>query len=83
MKNSNTLTLFRIIFIFSLTFVLSCKPKSVQGSSKEEKIAEIIENMKKSPEWMQALQQKAMDWGKPLDSVMYIDAVWMIDQEGK
>ena len=74
------LTIMLLIFIF----LISCKSETLPAEkTKEEKIAEIIEGMKKNPEWMQALQQKSIDWGKPLDSVMYIDAVWMIDQETK
>jgi hypothetical protein len=77
---------YKIIFVFFSIIAIgaSCKSESAPAEkTRDEKITEIIENMKKNPEWMQALQQKSIDWGKPLDSVMYIDAVWMLDQEGK
>ena len=81
--NKISLTFLLIMFLI-FVFAISCKSETAPSEkTKEEKIAEIIEGMKKNPEWMQALQQKSIDWGKPLDSVMYIDAVWMIEQKKK
>jgi hypothetical protein len=76
-------TLYSILFSAMIIFIFSCKSETPTEKTREEQIAEMIEGMKKNPEWMQALQQKAIDWKKPLDSVMYIDAVWMIDQQPK
>jgi hypothetical protein len=75
--------LYSTLLIAMTIFVFSCKSYKPVEKTREEQIAEMIEGMKKNPEWMQALQQKAIDWKKPLDSVMYIDAAWMIDQQPK
>ena len=82
----NKFKILSLLFITVLFFgTQSCNSAgdAAKPKTREEKISEIMEEMKKNPEWMQALQQKSIDWGKPLDSVMYTDAVWMIDQEGK
>jgi len=75
--------LYPTLFIAMIIFVFSCKSDTPAEKTREQQISEMIEGMKKNPEWMQALQQKAIDWKKPLDSVMYIDAAWMIDQQPK
>lgn len=40
-----------------------------------------IDQIKNNPEWLQAVKQKAVSRGIPLDSMIYLDAVYMIKQQ--
>ncbi|HMO32355.1 MAG TPA: hypothetical protein PKE63_09270 [Lacibacter sp.] len=46
----------------------------------EERVQENIQLMKNSPEWLAEEQRKADERGIPLDSMLLIDARWMVDQ---
>ncbi|MBI1780006.1 MAG: hypothetical protein HYR66_01335 [Sphingobacteriales bacterium] len=57
---------------------------SAGKKSFDDRVKEIIENMKHNSDWLIALQKKAADRKIPLDSMMLIDARWTVDdQDGK
>jgi hypothetical protein len=75
MKLSKSILCFLVV-----ASVMSCKdPQPLEGS-REYKILEIYEQMKSSPEWMALLNEKALQQNLPLDTIMYRDAIWVIDQ---
>jgi hypothetical protein len=47
----------------------------------EDRITQIIRNMRDSEKWMNTLKEKAKTKGKPLEEVMRDDALWIIQQE--
>lgn len=68
-----------IIFFFVVSlslFLVACGPKT-----RDERIADIIVRINNDPKWKDDIAKKAADWGQPLDSVIYRDAVWVVDQE--
>lgn len=51
--------------------------------TKEEKIVEKVEDIKNDPVWLKSTQEKASKLNISIDSVLYKDAKWIIEQEGK
>lgn len=52
--------------------------------SYEERIKEIEESIRKNADWMNSITQKAKDRKIPVDSMIKLDAAWMVDeQDGK
>ena len=51
--------------------------------TKEQKIAETIEQIKQNQDWLKAIQEKAEKQRISIDSALYNDALWTVEQEGK
>jgi hypothetical protein len=49
----------------------------------EESIAKNIERIKATPSWLKSIEEKAKAQNIPLDSAIYIDAKWLVEQEKK
>ena len=49
----------------------------------KEKITEKITEIKKNTDWLKTITEKSIKQGIALDSVMYEDAKWIIEQETK
>lgn len=48
-----------------------------------EKINEKVNEIKKNPDWLKTITEKAIKQGISLDSVMHEDAKWIVEQESK
>ncbi|MDQ3142348.1 MAG: hypothetical protein M3Q56_08905 [Bacteroidota bacterium] len=53
------------------------------GGYDPEKLGAILKGMEQDPTWLKYIGEKAMERNISLDSMMLIDAKWMIDQEKK
>lgn len=53
------------------------------GTEYDRKIQEKIQAIKDSPEWLAAVQKKAIEQNLPLSKMMYLDAKFVVDQENK
>ena len=57
---------------------------SVSKKSYDERVKEMIEGIRNNPEWFAAVKKKAEERKISLDSMLLMDARWMIDeQDGK
>lgn len=54
-------------------------PENVK--SRDEKIQIMIENMKKDPKWLHSIELKAREKNISLDSMLILDAIWMIENK--
>lgn len=73
MKNSVS------IFLLSLSlFFVACN-NSEKSKTREERVKEVVEKINNTPEWKEKVAKKAEGWGMSLDSAIYNDAVWVID----
>ena len=55
-----------------------------QPKTREERVADIESQIRASEEWLQKVKQKAEDNHVPLDTMIFKDASWMVDdQDGK
>jgi hypothetical protein len=54
-----------------------------QLQKREEKINGYIEAMRSSPEWLEGIRLKALEKNVPLDSMLRLDAIYMVENEGK
>ena len=68
----------------------TAQPTTTNSSSatgkktREERIKEIEDGIRKSADWMNSITQKAKDRKIPVDSMIKLDATWMVDeQDGK
>jgi hypothetical protein len=50
---------------------------------REEKINGYIDAIKSSPEWLEGVRLKALEKNVPLDSMLRLDAIYMVESEGK
>jgi hypothetical protein len=41
-----------------------------------------MDQIRSSPEWFRAIEQKAADKGIPVDSALYWDALYVVQEEG-
>ena len=72
---------YSLIFIALLSIlVISCKSEP-KVKTVEERVAELVEKMKTTPEWMAELERKALEQGVLVDSIMAKDAMWMVQKE--
>ncbi|WP_163708835.1 hypothetical protein [Mangrovibacterium lignilyticum] len=53
---------------------------STKKSNFDNKIDHYIQEIKNTPEWLSTVRQKAKDKGIPLDSMIYLDAVYMAER---
>jgi hypothetical protein len=77
MKNIGNIKLIIILLVCSLQ---ACKEPGPAVGTRAFKIQEVIDQMKTNPEWMAMLNEKAIQQNLPLDTIMYKDAVWVVDQ---
>ncbi len=61
-------------------YELFYNPEALEERRREKELQTIINRMKADENWMDALRQKAMELGEPLDSIMRRDAVWLAGQ---
>ena len=54
-----------------------------KSMAKEDRISNIINTIKKDEKWLESIEQKAINRNIPLDSMLLLDALWMIENEGK
>lgn len=72
---------YSLIFIALISIlVISCKSEP-KVKTVEERVAELVEKMKTTPEWMAELERKALEQGVLVDSIIAKDALWMIQKE--
>ncbi|MBN8695346.1 MAG: hypothetical protein J0L87_02345 [Bacteroidetes bacterium] len=64
-------------------FVLKIYEEIPQGGTKEEKINAKIMEIKANASWLDLLKVKASEQKISLDSAIYLDAKWMVDEEAK
>lgn len=70
-----------IFFIFlGAMLIVGCKSEPKELTFEEQR-DEMIAKMKNTPEWLEALNKKAIESNLPLDTIMFRDAVWMLEQE--
>lgn len=56
--------------------------KDFDPKSEEQKLIEIQMNiMRKDEKWIQSIEAKAKEKGIPLDSMLYLDAKWLLEQD--
>lgn len=58
----------------------SANQKNLSGE-RQKKIEGYIQSIKSTPEWLEKVKQKAIDKKIPLDSMILLDAIWMVDNE--
>jgi hypothetical protein len=49
--------------------------------AKKTKIQNIINYIKTDENWMKVIKEKASQNNIPVDSMIYLDAVWVVEQE--
>lgn len=69
-----------IIRVKAVNSTINWQPNSALVSERDMKLAEYISSIKNSPEWLEKVRQKAIDKHIPLDSMILLDAIYMIDQ---
>lgn len=55
------------------------KPENAIKKTRELKIEEYIQTIKNTPEWLEKVKKKAIQRNIPLDSMILLDAIWMVD----
>lgn len=79
-----------VLFLMSSVAFFSCS--DVQDETDEvkiektyeERVNEIREGIRKNPEWLANVEKKAKEKNIPLDSMILLDARWLVDdQDGK
>jgi hypothetical protein len=71
--------------IKNAAYVLNIEPNLLDenGLSIEKLIENKIQEIKKTPEWINAIELKSKEKNIELDSALYMDAKWIIEQEFK
>ncbi|HET6556471.1 MAG TPA: hypothetical protein VFG54_04095 [Prolixibacteraceae bacterium] len=69
-----------ILKVKALNSSLNWQPNSALVSERDMKVAEYISSIKNSPEWLEKVRQKAIDKHIPLDSMILLDAIYMVDE---
>ncbi|HET6245532.1 MAG: hypothetical protein H0V01_03575 [Bacteroidetes bacterium] len=64
-------------------YVLKIDPVIQIGTTKEEKINIKIVQIKANPEWLEMIKLKARESNTSLDTALYYDAKWIIEEELK
>lgn len=63
------------VSIISLSlFFVACGPKT-----RDERIQEIVEKINNTPQWKSEVTKKAVERNLPIDSAIYQDAAWTVD----
>ncbi len=73
MKN----TVSALLLLLSLSFVACNNPE--KPKTRDERIQEIVEKINNSPEWKSEVSKKAGERNLPLDTAIYYDAVWTVE----
>ena len=55
-------------------------PSKALVNDRDMKVAEYINSIKNSPEWLEKVKQKAIEKNISLDSMILLDAQYMADQ---
>lgn len=69
------------LYKFPYGFLSSLNPNKFDLAEKEEKIRSQMKYIKSSEKWMNAITEKARKRGIPVDSMLYLDAKYMIDKK--
>jgi DNA-binding helix-hairpin-helix protein with protein kinase domain len=56
-------------------------PNSIITNARQQMIEEYIHSIKNTPEWLEKVKQKAIQKNIPLDSMILLDAIYMVDSE--
>jgi hypothetical protein len=56
---------------------------NVLVNNRQVKIQNFIASIKNSPEWLEKIKGKAIKRKIPLDSMILLDAIWMVDKKSK
>lgn len=56
-------------------------PVTAAPKSYEERVKEVENKIRNTPEWLSSVEKKAKDMNMSLDSMIHKDASWMIDEE--
>ena len=70
-----------IIRIKALNSNSKWNPGDVIKDGRQLKIEECIRSIKNTPEWLEKVKQKAIQKNIPLDSMILLDAIYMVDSE--
>jgi hypothetical protein len=82
MKKSFFLAAFTLCIGSFITFTGCSDPNAPKTT--QERISEIEDQIRNSPEWLNQVKKKAEDNKVPLDTMIRKDATWMVDdQDGK
>jgi mannosyltransferase len=73
-----------------ISFYLNSKPDSIQSQIKDnqksehqKKIDFYVNKIKEDINWLSAIEKKSKKKNLPLDSMILLDAIWMVDNEAK
>jgi len=56
-------------------------PFSILTNARQQKIEEYVRSIKSSPKWLEKVKLKAIQKNIPIDSMILLDAIWMVDSE--
>lgn len=73
----------RIIRAKGLNTSSTWQTKDVLANNRQVKIDNFIFAIKNSPEWLDKVKEKAINKNISLDSMILLDAIWMVDNESK
>jgi hypothetical protein len=79
MKKSIFLTVFTLSL--GLLSIAGCGEDPNKPKTREERIAEFEQKMRDTPEWLSDIKKKAEDRKVPLDTMIHLDAVFMVGAE--
>ena len=72
-----------IIRIKALNTSSRWKPVNAITKNRKLKIEEYIQSIKNTPEWLEKIKKKAIEKKISLDSMILLDAIYMVDSEKK
>jgi hypothetical protein len=73
----------RIIRVKGINTISKWQSKNIFSIDRKAKIENYIVSIKNSPEWLEKIKVKAISKNIPLDSMILLDAIWMVDNESK
>jgi hypothetical protein len=79
MKKSIFFSVFTLAFGFAT--LTGCGDDPNKPKTREERIAEIQENIRNTPDWLNSVKAKAEANKEQLDSMILKDAMWMVDDQ--
>ena len=76
-------SIFLSVFALSLGFVAitGCGEDPNKPKTRDERIAAVEESIRSNPEWLNDIKKKAEDRKVPLDTMIHLDALFMVGNE--
>ncbi len=68
-------------FVYNYDEMIKSKKEFYSGINKENDIAHFVYQIKKDKGWLNSVKEKAIKNGIPLDSMIQLDARWMIEEQ--